>query len=352
MNRLKNVLVLGVLIVAVGATALPIGPVAADESACGRLTVEEPTTPACEAEIAANPAPDVTPLGTDYNALSQYTFMRLMNGDDAAAAITIYNAPDGEPVRALDAGFHFVTVIQQVGEWGEINGGEWVRAVDVQPQQASIFAGVQVNGALKYPLAWILVNAYSAAVPGGSQVIDPDHLHYRYERVNIYATVEVDGQNWYLIAPGEWMPQTWVGIAHNVTRPEGVSGHWIAVDLYEQTLVAYDGAEMVFATLVSSGLPDWDTNEGAFKVWARFASDHMSGAEGASDFYYLENVPYVMYFDGDISLHGTYWHDGFGYRHSHGCVNLSITDARWLFNWTNAEQWHETPVIVFSSGTY
>ena len=41
-----------------------------------------------------------------------------------------------------------------------------------------------------------------------------------------------------------------------------------------------------------------------------------------------------MYFDNSISLHGTYWHDDFGYRRSHGCVNLSVSDARWLYEWT------------------
>jgi lipoprotein-anchoring transpeptidase ErfK/SrfK len=43
-----------------------------------------------------------------------------------------------------------------------------------------------------------------------------------------------------------------------------------------------------------------------------------------------------MYFDGQISLHGAYWHDMFGYPMSHGCVNMSISDAHWLFDWTAA----------------
>jgi len=64
-----------------------------------------------------------------------------------------------------------------------------------------------------------------------------------------------------------------------------------------------------------------------------------------------------MYFDNDISLHGTYWHDGFGYRHSHGCVNLSISDAHYLFNWTTDVEPDEdgdilTYVYVYSSGEY
>ncbi|NJL26930.1 MAG: L,D-transpeptidase [Thermoanaerobaculia bacterium] len=63
--------------------------------------------------------------------------------------------------------------------------------------------------------------------------------------------------------------------------------------------------------------------------------DAMAGATGAPNAYALQSVPWVMYFDGDISLHGTYWHNLFGYRQSRGCVNLTISDARWVFEWMN-----------------
>jgi hypothetical protein len=64
-----------------------------------------------------------------------------------------------------------------------------------------------------------------------------------------------------------------------------------------------------------------------------------------------------MYFDGGISLHGTYWHDGFGYRRSHGCVNLSITDASYVFNWFIQDAPDEngdilSQVYVWASGEY
>jgi hypothetical protein len=334
--------------------ALFAGPLtaSANASACAALSIDTPMTPECEAEITANPLPNVAPVGADYNALARYTFMRLVNAEDPGQAVIVYNAPDGIPTETIDPGFNFVTIRSQTDGWVEINSGEWVRADDLQMQEASTFAGVQIADSLQYPLAWILVNTYTAEYPGGPQILDRERLHFRYDRVNIYATVHLDGHNWYLIAPGEWVYHTWVGIAQPTPRPEGVSGHWIAVDLYEQTLVAYEDDRMVFATLISSGLPQWSTNEGLFNIWARFESDHMSGAEGASDYYYLENVPYTMYYDGEISLHGTYWHNGFGYRHSHGCVNLSITDARWLFNWTNAEEYKEAPVYVYASGAY
>jgi hypothetical protein len=80
----------------------------------------------------------------------------------------------------------------------------------------------------------------------------------------------------------------------------------------------------------------------------------MSGSEGQTDFYYLEEVPWTMYFDRSIAMHGTYWHNSFGYRHSHGCVNMSITDAHWLYEWA-APEWNGESgmaVYVWSSGEY
>jgi lipoprotein-anchoring transpeptidase ErfK/SrfK len=118
--------------------------------------------------------------------------------------------------------------------------------------------------------------------------------------------------------------------------PEGVTGRWVQVDLYEQTLVAYEGAQPVYATLVSSGLDKWATQPGVFQIYARLTADRMSGAYAPdkSDYYYLEAVPWVMYFDGDRALHGEYWHDRLGFKRSHGCVNLAPLDAKWLFDWT------------------
>ena len=62
-----------------------------------------------------------------------------------------------------------------------------------------------------------------------------------------------------------------------------------------------------------------------------------------SDFYSLEEVPWVMYFDGSRALHGEYWHDALGFKRSHGCVNLAPSDARWLFDWAS----RGTPVWVY-----
>lgn len=76
------------------------------------------------------------------------------------------------------------------------------------------------------------------------------------------------------------------------------------------------------------------TVTGQFHVWLRFESQTMDGRLLGYD-YYLEDVPYVMYFYNDYALHGTFWHNNFGTPMSHGCVNLATPDAQWLYNWSS-----------------
>lgn len=113
----------------------------------------------------------------------------------------------------------------------------------------------------------------------------------------------------------------------------GINEKWIDVNLTTQTLVAYEGDLPVLQTLISSGLAQHATVTGQFRIWLRFEAQTMDGRRLGYD-YYLENVPYVMYFFEDYALHGTFWHNNFGHPMSHGCVNMETGDAGWLFNWS------------------
>jgi lipoprotein-anchoring transpeptidase ErfK/SrfK len=108
---------------------------------------------------------------------------------------------------------------------------------------------------------------------------------------------------------------------------------WIDVNLSTQMLTAYEGSQAVMSTAISSGAWPYLTVTGEFEVYIRYQSQDMNGYRLGYD-YYLEDVPYVMYFYKDFALHGTYWHNNFGTPMSHGCVNLTIAGAQWLFNWS------------------
>ena len=103
---------------------------------------------------------------------------------------------------------------------------------------------------------------------------------------------------------------------------------WIDVNLTEQSLTAYEGSVPVHTTLVSTGLPNTPTPVGQFRIWIKLRYDDMAGPG-----YYIEDVPYVMYFHGGYGLHGVTWHGNFGHPMSHGCVNLPTSEAEWLFDW-------------------
>lgn len=254
----------------------------------------------------------------------------------------VYNAPNGQIVRTMGTGFIFVVprgsrYVDGVA-WTQIGGGEWMRQSDIDWRTPSSFRGVEIDGWPEHEFAWILQPNQPLLSPAGPPNKDAPFLE-RYQLVPIYATEWVGEWRYYLIAPDQWARESWLGKVQLNPVPEGVSGRWIDIDLYEQTLTAYVDDRPVYATLIASGLAQWSTNEGLFQVWYKVPNIPMSGAYGQPDYYYLPNVPWNLFFDGDSALHGAYWHDGFGYRRSHGCVNLAPVDALWLFNWADVGTW-------------
>jgi lipoprotein-anchoring transpeptidase ErfK/SrfK len=118
----------------------------------------------------------------------------------------------------------------------------------------------------------------------------------------------------------------------------------IYVDLTNQMLYAYEGENLIYSFLVSTG--KWGkTPTGVFNIWGKFRYTKMSGGSVAlHTYYYLPNVPYVMFFSNDevvasrgFSLHGTYWHENFGHPMSHGCVNMKTSEAAIIYEWSNPQ---------------
>jgi hypothetical protein len=325
-------------------------------TATASLTMAQETPGLSAEEIAAYPEPNVVQLYARDSVLHDRTYRRVIS------TLERYDAPNGNLIGTMGEGFNFVTIRQfsADGQWAEVREGKWVRTDALNEDVAlSIFAGVLLpEEGLTYPMAWTMVHLRPSTTPGGDA--DPDNpFYYRYTKVNIYAEYEVDGWKWYQIGVDQWIRQTSVAMILPVERPEEVdTEHWISVDLYEQIAIAYENETPVFATLISSGMSDWPTNEGLFNIYLRYERELMSGGEDMDDFYYIEEVPWTMYFDGEIALHGAYWHDGFGFRRSHGCVNLSVTDAHWIYEWAEVELDFSVSndlgaaVYVYSSGDY
>ncbi|MBI4028792.1 MAG: L,D-transpeptidase [Candidatus Blackburnbacteria bacterium] len=130
---------------------------------------------------------------------------------------------------------------------------------------------------------------------------------------------------------------------------------WIEVNLTDQKLIAHEGDKVYLETKVSSGLLWTPTPEGEFTIWGKLRYVKMEGGSGEY-YYYLPNVPYVMFFESagvpgrsGYGLHGTYWHNDFGKPHSHGCVNLPTNVAKELFYWTRPALSENKGVVRASS---
>jgi lipoprotein-anchoring transpeptidase ErfK/SrfK len=122
-------------------------------------------------------------------------------------------------------------------------------------------------------------------------------------------------------------------VAPYVVTPQVASSngeHWIDVDLSQQRVYAYAGDTLMNSFIVSTGTWQTPTVTGKYNIWIKLRSTTMTGPG-----YYLPDVPYTMYFYKGYGLHGTYWHNNFGTPMSHGCVNLSIPDAEWLYNFSS-----------------
>jgi lipoprotein-anchoring transpeptidase ErfK/SrfK len=126
-------------------------------------------------------------------------------------------------------------------------------------------------------------------------------------------------------APSQPQPQA---------APRSSSGKLIVVNLSDQWLYAYDGQDQVFDAPVSTGRNGMNTPTGTYSIYSKLKSQTMDGVTDG-EYWIVPNVPNVMYINGGVALHGTYWHNKFGTgaRISHGCINLPLKSAAWLYNW-------------------
>lgn len=286
---------------------------------------------------ASKPAP-ASALAPSKSVLP-YSYAYVTTGPVAFYASPADAEAGAAPVRTLDAGYLWV----RLAGWQNYNGRTWYLTSDggyllaslVAIYRPSAFQGVAVRSQPAFPFAWVLTSVKTSSKPGAKP--DAQSVAFkRYNLVTLYEQREVDGRAWYRVGDNQWIIQTAIAKVEWRPPPEGVGPgeKWVDISLFEQTVAAYEGDRMVYATLASTGLRRWPTVQGLYHIYLKLALDGMTGREGQPDFYALEDVPWVMYFHEGYALHGAYWHDGFGYQHSHGCVNLAPLDAKWLYDWT------------------
>lgn len=180
---------------------------------------------------------------------------------------------------------------------------------------------------------------------------------YRFYGGTVYHVIDAfedeQGTGWYKVFD-EFPPTSprhqWV-LARDVRRiprqemapinPFAGQKH-IDLDLNQQRLTCYEGDRVAFTTPVASGLGgELATPTGETHVLLKQASRHMSNQPykedqppPVGDIFDLPGVPWNTFFDlSGTAIHGTYWHNDFGVRRSHGCVNVPCEAARWIYRW-------------------
>jgi hypothetical protein len=122
----------------------------------------------------------------------------------------------------------------------------------------------------------------------------------------------------------------WVGAAPVHGLQEGET--WLDIDVGQQMIALRSfGTGPIYVTLISSGLPERPSPLGVFHLQYKLAYHSMGNLPNSADQYFVENVPWTMYFLPNYAIHGAYWHNEFGNRRSHGCVNLAPRDARYIY---------------------
>lgn len=329
--KLRSIILIGLLF-----ALWQMGTTKIEAAACAMPTINN----TLNCQVATTHVPTFVNPEPSTTGLIDRNYYAYIEDNAIVYAEASFNAPQ---VRNVGVGFLYATVIgwHKVNDvtWYQINRGEYLPESSIRLVDAAQFQGVEVKQQPVRPFGWLVQDGFPSSAPGIEPDLEGTTKLKRYTFFEAYESVLADdGWIWYNIGGGQWIPQTFVSLLDVTPRPAevGEDEFWVEVDLYEQTLAAYEGDQMVYATLISSGLNRWPTREGVYQVFERFEQYKMSGAEGRVDYYYLEDVPYIMYFDQlmGIGLHGTFWHDRFGYKHSHGCVNMSIRDAEWVFNWS------------------
>jgi hypothetical protein len=255
--------------------------------------------------------------------------------------------PERVKLRELREGYFFT-----VDKWVNIYGRPMYRTTRYWfvPRDGTVsvsqpdFEGVEVDDDTELPFLWVtdptarLCEAPGEAGDAAGRGCAPVERHTRlpfHER-------REGGGSWYRTRDNKWIVALQVSHVSRVARrPDGVGPNerWIHVSLRNQFAALYEGDHMRFVTLVSSGDDEHPTPSGTYRVESKFVSATMDDEDNMSGPYFIQDVPWVIYFQGGYALHAAFWHDRFGLRTSHGCVNLSPRDARRFFEFV------QTPVL-------
>lgn len=269
-----------------------------------------------------------------------------INGAETPVYASLDDAIGGGTVlRTIpDGASRYVTMIDSAVSGGRTfvrtMAGGWVEATPFYSWPK--WQGLEFYATPQNDFGWTINPTPSYTEPSFA-ALQTGKQYEKYVEFQIYQVVEAEGYEWYEAGPGEWIPSLKSRrLVVDTTVPEGVDNNrWISIDLYNQTLAAYEDGRLVFAALVATGSGELYSDPGLYYIYEKRELEQMQGSytSDRSDFYSLEGVPWTMYYNHAQAIHGIYWPASLGFTQSHGCVNMFPGDAHWLFNWADLGDW-------------
>jgi lipoprotein-anchoring transpeptidase ErfK/SrfK len=263
--------------------------------------------------IAETPQPQVKPDNRKFVYAASFVGLLLC----AMLALAAYSAVTHPAFASI---LHSAPAVKKADHWAAMD----LPKPSVTPIEARAFAPAASSTPLPKPTAKKPQQKAATPTPADLPTEEPTATPAATETPAALAMSAVEDTptvEYVAPAPSGELPD--IAKSGNGTR-------WIDVDLTNQSVYAYEGDTVVNSFIVSTGTWMYPTVTGQYKVYVKYRYANMHGPG-----YFLPDVPYVMYFYKSYGLHGTYWHHNFGTPMSHGCVNLSIEDAGWLYNWAS-----------------
>jgi hypothetical protein len=324
------------------------------EEALKKLQAAEQNTPAA-IKPPTPPAEDTDLPGVEVPDEDDRKWWQKDNVDPSTIKLADLSA-EGDDILAQRLVRGFFIAVDRKFQW---NGRQWFRSTKgyVAPTDTfgvtvgSKFQGAVLSDEWRLPMGWVVGyqktrNTYE--IDPVAQKVKLNGSLKRLTAVNLTGNEVQIGKHTYVETSDQsWLRKDDVRVTSPGPAPADLQPNerWIDINLSTQTAILFVGTTPVYATIISSGKThsqkelDHRTPTGEWRIREKHITSTMDGdGSAAGDMpYSIEAVPYVMYFHRSYAVHGAFWHENYGVKMSHGCINMAPLDAKYMFFHTEPE---------------
>ena len=242
-------------------------------------------------------------------------------------------APDGKDSFTADAATKasWITVTSAQGKVPTLSVDSAKVSAWVQAQSEEV-AEEPVNGERNVNSSGAVVGIKVEAV-NGTKVTNVDALTTAITQA-LGSGTPYSGTFETEVIEATWKDKTIADGAENLIYQAAPGEKWIDINLSNKTVTAYEGATVVHGPVsIVDGAAATPTVTGTYHIYLKHRVQTMQGENADGSTYVTEDVPWVSYFYSGYAFHGAPWRSSFGYSGSHGCINMPVSEAEWIYNW-------------------